>query len=71
MLRGYLHPCASATWLLPVDSNYERNTLRQQLSIGRWLATKRQTSMTIDKPVFDLAPPRPALPGEEATRTSR
>jgi len=59
VLRAYLHPCASATWLLPVDSNHERDTLKQLLSLRRWLATKRALEMTIEKPVFDLAPPAP------------
>ena len=59
VLRAYLHPCAKATWLLPVDSNYERGTLKQLLSVGHWLADKRGVELTIEKHVFDLAPPPP------------
>ncbi len=55
VLRAYLHPCVSPTWLLPVDSNHERGTLRQLLSLRRWLADNRQIPIIIDKPVFDLA----------------
>lgn len=60
VLRACLHPCASATWLLPVDSNHERGTLRQLLSLRRWLARTRGVQLVIEKPVFNLAPP--ALP---------
>ena len=57
VLRAYLHPCATPTWLLPVESNYERGTLKQLLSVGRRLAEKRGVELTIEKPVFDLTPP--------------
>ena len=64
VLRAYLHPCAKATWLLPVDSNHERGTLKQILSVGHWLADKRGVELTIEKPVFDLAPPSPRDDGK-------
>ena len=65
VLRAYLHPCARATWLLPVDSNYERRTLKQLLSVGHWLGDKRAVDLAIEKPVFDLAPPPPRADGKE------
>lgn len=66
VLRGYLHPCASPSWLLPVDSNHERGTLKQLLSLRRWLVAKRAVEVLIEKPIFDLAPPPlPPSPGEE------
>lgn len=37
VLRVYLHPCMSPTWLLPLDSNCERRTVRQLLSARRWV----------------------------------
>ena len=60
VLRAYLHPCMARSWLLPVDSNNERVTLRQLLSIGHKLRVGRQILLTIDKPVFDLSPPDPS-----------
>jgi hypothetical protein len=60
VLRAYLHPCMARSWLLPVDSNHERATLRQLLSIGHKLRVGRQILLTIDKPVFDLSPPDPS-----------
>ncbi len=65
VLRAYLHPCMSASWLLPVDSDYERHTLKQLLSVGHWLAEGGQTRLTIVKPVFDMAPVPLVCPGEE------
>lgn len=32
VLRAYLHPCFSRTWLLSVDSNYERRTVSTVVS---------------------------------------
>jgi hypothetical protein len=66
VLRAYLHPVMSPTWLLPVDSNHERSTVRQLLSLRRWLAAKRRIALSIEKPVFDLATPRPSPRGEDA-----
>jgi hypothetical protein len=54
VLRAYLHPCAAKTWLLPVDSGHERGTLKQLLSLGRWLAAKRELRLEVEKPLFDL-----------------
>ncbi len=54
VLKAYLHPCASATYLMPVDSNLERKTLALLLSLQDWLGKRQNVRVTIDKPVFDL-----------------
>ena len=66
VLRAYLHPCMSPTWLLPVDSNYERQTVRQLLSVRRWLLEQGGIDLTVEKPVFDMAEPPPPAGGGEA-----
>lgn len=54
ILSAYLHPCASPTHLMLLDSDYERQTLAQLRSLQAWIDAKRRVSMTIEKPVFDL-----------------
>ena len=54
VLKAYLHPCASAGHLMPVDSNLERQTLALLLGLQDWLGKRRKVRVTIDKPVFDL-----------------
>ena len=54
VLKAYLHPCASQGHLMPVDSNLERQTLAQLLSLQDWLGKSRKVRVTLDKPVFDL-----------------
>lgn len=54
ILSAYLHPCASPSHLMLVDSDYERQTLAQLRSLQAWIGAKRRVSMTIEKPVFDL-----------------
>lgn len=56
----------SRTWLLPVDSNYERRTVRQPLSVRRWVFEEEGTEPTIEKPVFDMAAPSAAAAAEQA-----
>ena len=56
VLRAYLHPCWSERSLFPVDSNYERQTLRELMKLRDWLARKSRLNMTITKPLFDLSP---------------
>ena len=65
-LRAYLHPCMSPTWLLPVDSDHERRTVCQLLSVRRWVLTDEGREPTIEKPVFDITAPSTEPDGEEA-----
>ena len=55
VLRAYLHPCWSERSLFPVDSDYERQTLRQLMRLRQWLSTKNGVDVTITKPLFDMA----------------
>ena len=65
VLRAYLQPCMSATWLLPVDSNFERRTVRQLVSLQRWISRHDGAAPTVEKPVFDMAAPVAAADGGE------
>lgn len=64
VLRAYLHPCMSERWLLPVDSNLERETFRQLMSVGRWIEFHRGARLTVRKPLWDLASPQDMVDGE-------
>jgi hypothetical protein len=57
VLRAYLQPCMSPTWLLPVDSNFERRTVRQLVSLQRWVLKHEGVVLTVEKPVFDMDAP--------------
>ena len=65
VLRAYLQPCMSATWLLPVDSNFERRTVRQLVSLQRWVSRHDGAAPTVEKSVFDMAAPVAAADGGE------
>jgi hypothetical protein len=54
ILSAYVHPCASNDRLLLVDSDLERHTLVQLLSMQSWLLRKRDVIATIEKPLEDL-----------------
>ena len=54
VLRAYMHPCMSAAWLFPVDSDLERQTMMQLVALGRWFDFRRGTPLTIHKPLWDL-----------------
>jgi hypothetical protein len=56
ILRAYAHPIASAYHLIPVDSDYERRTLKRLMSVQRWLLQTRNVVMSIEKPLFDIGP---------------
>ena len=72
VLRAYAHPCVSLRHLMPVDSNLERDTLQELLRLKSWLQDKKQISLSIKKPNFDLdhevakdpeeAPRQPCIP---------
>ena len=57
VLRAYLQPCMSATWLLPVDSNFGRHTVRELVSLQRWVLKHEGVALTVEKPVFDMDAP--------------
>ena len=57
VLRAYLHPCMTATWLLPVDSDHERATVRRLVSLQRFMREKDAVAITIEKKLFDLMAP--------------
>lgn len=61
VLRAYLHPCMSESWLLPVDSNLERHSMTKMVAVGRWFRDQRDLALAIHKPLFDLAEPPQAL----------
>lgn len=64
VLRAYLHPCMSPKWLLPVDSNLERATMHQLLSLGRWFGFRLEARLSIHKPLWDLQASPAAADGE-------
>lgn len=49
-LSAYVHPCVSYTDLMLVDSDYERETLKEINSVR----TKSGINFIIEKPVFDI-----------------
>ncbi len=55
LLKAYLHPCAAAGHLMPVDSDCERHTLRLLRQLQPWLAQRQGIGLAIRKPVFDVA----------------
>jgi hypothetical protein len=67
VLRAYLQPCVSTLWLLPVDSSFERRTVRLLVSLQRWVSRHDGAALTVEKPVFDMAAPIAA----RRTRISR
>ena len=67
VIRAYMHPCMSESWLFPVDSNLERQTMLQLVGTGRWFRDRRAMNLTVRKPLFDMADHLPALPGEETS----
>jgi len=62
VLRAYLHPVAAQGHLMPVDSNLERDTLGVIKELERWLRRKRQMSVSVEKPLFDIGGAMPAGP---------
>jgi hypothetical protein len=49
----YAHPTFKAgSWML-VDSDNERQTLHDLISVGKWLWTEKEISTTIEKPLFE------------------
>jgi hypothetical protein len=65
VLRAYLQPCVSATWLLPVNSHFERRTVRQLVSLQRWVLSHDGAALIVEKPVFDLEAPVAVAAGGE------
>jgi hypothetical protein len=72
ILRVYAHPCISARDLMLVDSNLERRTFAELLSLQSWLREHKGVRIEIEKPHFDLvegngpdpepAPRKPCIP---------
>ncbi len=65
VLRAYLHPCMSVSWLFPVDSDLERQTMMRLVASGRWFRDLRGFPLTIQKPLWDLAEAPQVLPSGE------
>ena len=63
VLRAYLHPCLSESWLFPVDSDLERQTMAKLVEVGRRILAERELPLSVSKPLFDLAEPPEAAPG--------
>ena len=55
-LSAYAHPIAADAHLMLVDSDMERRTLGQLRSLQSWLARKKNTPVSIEKPLFDIGP---------------
>jgi hypothetical protein len=66
VLSAYLHPCQSANHLMLMDSNCERETFLQLRSLQGWLARKRDMKVSIQKPLYDIAPDPGPLEIEES-----
>ena len=72
ILRAYAHPALSARHLMLVDSNLERLTLAELLSLQSWLLANKGIRIEIEKPHFDIveaditdpdaAPREPCIP---------
>ena len=62
ILKAYAHPVASRAHLMLVDSDRERATLRQLLGVRHWLQARKGLTITLEKPLFDIA----ADPGDDA-----
>lgn len=58
VLRAYLHPCAAAGHLMPMDSDLERRTLAKLIQLQDWLRIRTGFGITLRKPVFDVSSPR-------------
>jgi hypothetical protein len=56
VLKAYLHPCASARHLMPMDSDLERKTFAKLIQLQDWLRSKAGIAITVRKPVFDVSP---------------
>ncbi len=56
VMRAYAHPVFNASLLIPVDSDYERETLKILLSMQAWSMTNGM-SPWIAKPLHNLTPP--------------
>jgi hypothetical protein len=54
ILKGYAHPCLNWASLLPVDSQYERETMDVLIKCRDWLSRKYGVSYIIEKPLFDM-----------------
>lgn len=54
LLRAYVHPVVSRSHLMLVDSDCERQTLRELLGVQRWLQERKGLQVSIEKPLFDI-----------------
>lgn len=54
LLRAYVHPVVSRSHLMLVDSDCERQTLRELLGVRRWLQGRKGLQVGIEKPLFDI-----------------
>lgn len=72
VMSAYVHPCASHDRLMLVDSDLERQTLAQLLSLRAWLGRKRDVVVTLDKPLGTSGRPRRKArrPEGQSSRTS-
>lgn len=52
-LRSYVHPVASSSLLIPVDSNLERRTLDVLMDLQSWLHADKGIDVVIEKPLAD------------------
>jgi len=72
ILRAHVQPCVSVRQLMLVDSNRERATLAELLSLQSWLRANKGIRLEIEKPHFDIleddttnpepAPREPCIP---------
>jgi hypothetical protein len=53
-LRAYVHPVASSSLLIPVDSNLERRTLSVLMDLQSWLHADKAIDVLIEKPLADM-----------------
>ena len=54
ILKAYLHPCINQRDLLLVDSNFERSTFAELRRLQRFLSSRLNIQMEIEKPMLDI-----------------
>ncbi|MCR6481032.1 hypothetical protein NU688_33080 [Variovorax sp. ZS18.2.2] len=52
IMQAYAHPIQAIKWWLPVDSNLERQAVRDLLSVMNWLQDDKQVLLEMLKPLF-------------------
>ena len=56
IVSAYVHPCASTTHFMLVDSGAERQTLAHLRRVQGWLKRDDGIEAAIEKPLFDIGP---------------